>query len=375
MRTRILLSSSLKGDDGLVAKKFERRKEMTSHTDEKKTVLEAVDYGDPQYYLLDRLLSDMEPLQRVVFVTNVLIEQADRKESALKLLEILRQLYLGHVIVGRAPRMVDYRAHLREVYPRLPDRKPIESRDFPRRTAWGPAATDLRLAILKDILEGWCADSSGLDEKLQAEAPVSFEFVCQVYEQSHDSDLQKKIADLFRQRTDNSVFTWKKRTDLDHWILDSETPSPIAEVLVKARVVESPRGAIGELRFLDQFGFSDRGDGAKTLVEDFMQKVRHTEEVVRKLMSQAQPREGERYRSYVLAEAVVPERIGMEYTLTSAATANLVLYADYGTEDPDELRRITAQVQDLRNALLNSDEGRDVQIIVQARMRNGELIN
>ncbi len=343
---------------------------MTSHTDEKKTVLEASDWGDPQYYLLDRILTDMEPLQRVVHVTNILIEQADRKESALKLLEILRQLYQGPVIVGRALQMVKYRAFLRELYSRLPDRKPIQSRDFPRTEAWGPAAVDLRLATLKDILEGWRANSSGLDEELQAEVPVSFKFVCQVYGQTRDSDFQKKVADLFRQRTDDSVFNWKKRTDLDHWILASETPSQIAEVLVKARVVQSPRGAISELRFLDHFDFADRGDGAVGLAKVYMQQVHRTEEVVRELITLAQPRDA-RYYQHVLPEAIVPENMEMSYELTSATEATLFLYC-LGIENVEELVRVTAAVQELRTKLLVNEEG--VQILVRAKRRNGEII-
>jgi len=190
-----------------------------------------------------------------------------------------------------------WRAFLRdEFYPML------SRKDF----SYGndPVQPKLRALVLEEILAGWKVRNSGLGSETPEhgeDAEVCFQFVCKVYTGTEPTvfakwiSFQKDIERVLRKCLGDE---WENPLLLLPWMLKPYVPAGITRVLRQHIMdLEGMTTELKRVEFLAQFDLLHRSDTAYSFLQEYMERIRRTDEIAQKLVKAITPRqEGERPR-------------------------------------------------------------------------------
>lgn len=255
-------------------------------------------YDDPMAIFLDDILAGFSRNEQFGKIKEILKREAiwnnhDQKKVEI-LLDALKKLFEN----------ADYiiRQHLVDIYNSIPET--IEGdRQYDEKIE---AAPELKIAILKEIIQGWRWSRGGREQdELGRNAETCFTFLCASFKKAPEAHrwgnysnpfaekekgkIRKGIIEMFREYLDVKGYYWKPN-ELDRWILLESVPVEITEVLLKARVrIAEFRFNISEIEFLDIFDFHNRSEKEIKLIEDHMKKVRLTSKLASRLQKIVSP--------------------------------------------------------------------------------------
>lgn len=245
--------------------------------------------SDPLALLVDRAFGEAySSEEQIIQITEVVLgwvqDGMSDDDKLLPLLDALKQLFEEDELA--------FRAHLRNLYAQ-----------FPKMGNKGRTSTKFRIAILREILRGWS------QEECLSEEYWSYDYSRYYYELSEDAEeclmflcaafrelkvLQDDILTLFREHEKENGFTPET---LFPWILRDDVPIEVRESLIHGRIKFQRWGDDGEglsttlqeLALLEPFALLRRSEGARQLVQKYMEAVRRTEELAQEFVTRIQP--------------------------------------------------------------------------------------
>lgn len=232
-----------------------------------------------------------------------------------------------------------YRRYLREIYLKLPGKHNVDGTET-------EIAPKLKLAILKEILEGWRwwrNDSKNF--RIEPDTETCLVFVCDSYVAA-SAKLKSKIIDLFHEYFQN-----RGTYDPIPWIGKEYLPMEIMTALIQIRTKIYPLFALQEIKLSEAFDLHSRSADVVQIGKNYLVALKRIEDITIALAEKIRSME----KGIVFSEDIVfsegreafsgykikdESRLDVKHSITHASQARVeIIFKREPAEGYDKLAR------------------------------------
>jgi len=212
-------------------------------------------------FLFSDCLAQLTTQKQIETICNVLVGACEENKGVIPLLPMLKRRFSD----GCKPNYREGLMHLYDV---------IQKQERPGAPNF---AIDLKIAFLKEILEGWRWWRDDKQMKTETDAEECLKFVCKSY-LAGTSKLKTCIVALFHE-----YFDGHGDRDPTPWLNKEYLPAEIQITLIQKRARQNPIFAAREIEFCEAFDLHNRSETAVKVADNFLRRLRKMDEAIEEL--------------------------------------------------------------------------------------------